>query len=149
MKWYDDGKIVTNPGDPIHIIYAPVVNDDGTIELVESGRENTDDKIQSGLESTDLRTIIQRYMNGDIEALNQRQLSFGDTTVFPQSYAELLQLQINAKQTYDKLPNNIKEKFNNDTNQFFAQAGTEEWYEKLGYQKVEEKGDTKTEAAEC
>ena len=148
MKWYFNQEIATCPGDPIHKIYSPIVNDDGTIELVESDKENTDEKIQADLESTDLRLIVQRYINGDVEALNQKQLSFGDTTVFPKSYAELLQLQINAKQAYDKLPNEIKEKFGNDSNQFFVQAGSDEWYEKLGYEKIVEKGETKTEATD-
>jgi len=147
MKWYDDGSIVSNPGNPIHILYEPKVNDDGSIELVECGKENTDEKIQADAESCDLRLIIQKYINGDISALNQRTLAFGDTTVYPKSYAEMLQLQINAKLAFDKLPKETKEKFDNDLNKFFATAGTDEWYEKVGYQKIEEKGETKTEEA--
>ena len=142
MKWYDDGSIVSNPGDPIHVLYTPKVNDDGSIELIENGKENKDDKIQSEAASCDLRLIVQKYIDGDISVLNQRTLSFGDTTEYPKTYADMLQLQINAKIQFDKLPKDVKEKFDNDVNKFFATAGTEEWYEKVGYKKTENEEKT-------
>ena len=94
------------------------------------------------------KLIIRKYLDGDESVLNQKALAFGDTTQFPKTYAEMLQLQIDAKIAFDKLSPETKNKFNNDSNQFFAQAGTDEFYEKLGYEKVDEKGETKTEAAE-
>ena len=137
MKYYFDGSIVTDPGSEIRIIYEPKVNDDGSIDLVEAGKENVQDYIQSHAESCDLRLIIKRYLNGDESVLNQRALAFGDTTQFPKTYAEMLQLQIDAKLAFDRLSPETKNKFNNDSNQFFAQAGTDEFYEKLGVVKEE------------
>lgn len=132
MIRFFDGSIVTDPGSEIRIKYEPKVNDDGSIDLVESGKENIQDYIQSHAESCDLKLIIKRYLNGDDTALNQRALAFGDTTVYPKTYAEMLQLQIDSQLAFGTLSTEIKDKFNNDANQFFAQAGTKEFYEKLG-----------------
>lgn len=128
-----DGKIKSNHGSPIKVLYEPYYDSDGRLQLRETGKVNTDDEIQSYAESCDLNVILNRFLNGDIEALNKTSGSFIDTTVFPKTYAEFLQKQLDAKLAFDKLPVDIKSKFGNDVNQFFASAGTEEFYKKLGY----------------
>lgn len=125
-------RFYTNPGNPIHIIYRPSVDKDGNIELVESGKENTDDIIQSYTESCDIVTILARACNGEPELLNQRQGTFGDFTQMPKTFAEVLQLQIDSNRLFDSLPGDVKDKFGNDPNKFFVQAGTKEWAETLG-----------------
>lgn len=128
---YADNNIISNPGDPWHIIYSPKVSKDGNIELVESGKENTDDIIQSFEESTDINYLMTRIAQGDLTALNQRNGIFGDFTGMPKTYAEVLQLHIDANRLFDSLPVEVKQKFDNDENKFFAQAGTDDWKEKL------------------
>lgn len=130
IKFFDN-KIVSCPGCPIKEVYKPIVNRDGTITLVVDGHVNTDEEIQSYAESVDIDVIISRYMNGDIEALNKHIGTYGDFTQMPKTYAEVLQMQIDARNTFDSLPIEIKQKFNNDPNEFFAQSGQEEWYKKL------------------
>lgn len=144
MKYFKN-DIFTNHGDPIHIIYSPIVNSDGSIELVESGKENTDDIIQSYLPNCEMSQVIDRINNGEIGLLNQRQGMYGDFTDMPKTYAEMLQLQIDSQIMFDRLPVEIKQKFDNDANKFFVQSGSKEWYEKLGIVEDIEKGDTKTE----
>ena len=132
-------KFASNPGDPIHIIYAPKANKDGTIDLVPSGKENTDEFIQAQTESTDIRTLIARMAAGDMDALNVHKGMFGDFTDMPKTYAELLQMQIDAKRSFEKMPADIKEKFGNDVNQYLATAGEKDWFDKLGIKTDEEK----------
>lgn len=131
MIWYDTGEFVSNPGSPIKITYAPVVGKNGDIELVESGKENTDEYIQSFAESTDIMMILSRVENGDLSVLNANKGVFGDFTQVPSTFAEVLQLQIDSNNLFNKLPKDVRMKFANDPNQFFAQAGTGDWYEKL------------------
>ena len=57
---YETKVYVTNPGDRVHVLYAPKVAEDGTIELVEAGKEDLVEKIGSFAESTDIRLIMQR-----------------------------------------------------------------------------------------
>lgn len=130
MKFFKNDRF-SNPGNPIHIIYAPVVEDDGSVSLVESGKENTDEFIQSFAESCDLNVIIQRYLNGEVDVLNQRNGVYGDFTQMPKTYAEALQLKIDSERMFDSLPVEYKRLFDNDPNKFFVQAGSEEWLEKL------------------
>lgn len=131
MIKFDNGNFVSNPGSPIHILYAPKVCDDGHIELVPCGKENTDEMIQSHLESTDINLILNRVAQGDMSGLTVKNGAYGDFTNVPKTFAEALQLQIDSNRLFESLPVNIRDKFMQDPNEFFAKAGTEEWFEKL------------------
>lgn len=131
MIHFFDNSIVSEPGNPIHEILKPVVKKDGTIELIHDGYENTDEEIQSYEQEVNIENIVSRYMNGDLDALNKRVGQYGDFTEMPKTYAEILQKQIDARNIFDSLSPEIRSKFNNDANQFFAQSGTDEWFEKM------------------
>lgn len=135
---FANSKIFTNPGNPIHTIYSPVVDSKGSVKLKESGKENTDDYIQSFKESTDIAFILAKIAQGDTSVLNRSHAIFGDFTKAPKTYAEVLQLQIDAKKAYDGLSAEVKAKFGNDMNKFFASAGSYDWYDALGMIKPEE-----------
>lgn len=124
-------EIYTNPGSPIHVLYGPKVLKDGTIELVEIGKENTDDYIQSFEEVTDMSFILAKLESGDLSVINKRQPFYGDFTEVPKTFAEVLQLRIDAQNMFDRLSADVKEKFDNDVNKFLATAGTEEWRKKV------------------
>lgn len=55
-----------------------------------------------------------------------------DATKLPSSFAEFLQMQIDRKREFDRLPVAVKQKFGNDVQQYMATAGSEEWFDKLG-----------------
>lgn len=131
MIKFDKGEFVSNPGDPKHVIYKPKVGKDGIVDLVEAGYENTDEIIQSYAESTDIMTIMNRVSNGEFDLLQARNGIYGDFTGMPKTYAEALQLHIDANRLFASLPADVRQKFDNDENQFFAAAGTAEWAEKL------------------
>lgn len=124
-------EFYTNPGDPIHIIYAPVVGKEGSIELVPSGKENTDDYIQSFAESTDIRIILNRVAQGEVELLSKTAGSYGDFTQAPKTLAEALQLQMDSNRLFQALPVETRRKFDDDPNKFFAAAGTDDWFNKI------------------
>lgn len=119
-------------GDPIRIIYSPEVNKDGSISIVASGKEDFQAYIQSFLPSTDIAYIMASVNAGDMSVLNRMNGIYGDFTKVPKTYAEFLQLQIDAKNTFDKLPVDVKNKFDNDVNKFIVNAGENDWFDKLG-----------------
>lgn len=127
MVRFFNGKQVSEHGSPIKDIYSPVVNKDGTISLEKSGEENLQEYIDSFRDECDINVILAKYASGDVSVLNQRQGSYGDFTKMPKTYAEMLQMQINSNNYFKSLPKEIREKFNNDANQFFAQSGSQEW----------------------
>lgn len=127
----DPNSFISNPGDQFHVNYSPRVLDSGEIKLVESGKDDIKQKINSFRDSTDMSFILQRLAVGDTSVLNQRPGMFGDFTQMPTTYAEALQLVIDGRREFDALPLDVKNSFNNDFRQFLASAGTPEWHEKL------------------
>ena len=132
MVRFFDNKIVTEPGSPIRVLYKPVVDKKGNIELEECGKENTQEIIQSYAESCDIQLILQNAMMGDVSGLQKVQGVYGDFTQMPKTYAELLQLQIDAQNAFNSLPTDVKKRFDNDVNKFLMSAGEKDWMEKLG-----------------
>lgn len=114
------GKFITNPGSPLHEVKHGEVKEDGTIRLVVDRIEDTDKIIHSFAASTDIHNIISRIQAGDISLLNQKQGFFGDVTDMPKTYAEMLDLITRGQEFFKRLPAEIKEQYNNDFNQFFA-----------------------------
>lgn len=132
IHFVDAEKFPSDPGSPIRVLYSGKVQEDGSIELVEVGKENTDDKIQAAAASTDISMILAYYNNtGDESVLNRYVPQYGDFTKLPKSLAEFLQLRIDSQNFFDALPADIKQKFDNNSDKFFAQAGQESWYDSL------------------
>lgn len=130
---------ITCSGDQFQVEYSPIVNPDGTIDLIESGKIDINEMINSFKDSTDMAYILKQLALGNTDVLAQRQGVFADFTEFPKTYAEVLQLRIDAEKSFYELPVETRQKFNNDFNVYFATAGQTEWFEKLGVtEKVEE-----------
>lgn len=128
---YADNSIVTNPGSPIKTVYGPKVQKDGSVEIVPVGKENFDAYINSWKESTDMSFIIAKLQQGDTSVLQKHVGMYGDFTKVPSTFAEVLQLQIDAQRVFDRLPVETKKKFDNDVNKFIASAGSDEWLGKM------------------
>lgn len=125
------GRMISDPGSPIHVVLSPELQKDGTLKLVPTGKENTDEIIASYYESTTLECILARFANGDMSALNRYQPIYMDITQMPKTLAEAQQKVINAEYAFQALPANVKEQFGNNFNVWLAQAGTEEWMSKM------------------
>lgn len=128
---YADNSFVSNPGSAEHILYSAKVLPDGSIQLKECGKENLHDIIQSYKDTTDMAYILAKLQSGDMSVINQRPAMYGDFTQYPKTLADALQLQIDSRNLFDRLPAEIKKKFDNDPNKFFAASGTNEWFEKI------------------
>lgn len=127
----DPNSFVSHSGDQFHVNYSPRVLESGELKLVESGKDDIKQMINSFRDSTDMSFILQRLAVGDSSVLSQRPGMFGDFTQMPTTYAEALQLVIDGRREFDALPLDVKNSFNNDFRQFLASAGTPEWNEKL------------------
>lgn len=121
------GRFITCPGDPIHIVYNPELQKDGSIKLVEFAKENTDEIIHSFYESTTLEVILSRFANGDTSALNRYQPIYADLTQAPKTLAEALQTITNSRSAFEHLPVEVKQQFDNDFNKWLMSAGTPAW----------------------
>lgn len=118
---YDEHeRVPQNPGDPVKIIYSPVFDKDGNLELKPSGKENLYDFIQSHAESCDIHVILERFARGDISALSKVQGTYGDFTTIPKTYADLLNAVIQGEAYFMSLPVETRAKFDHDFHKWMA-----------------------------
>lgn len=129
-KFPDSKKFVTCAGSKYKTEYSPVVEKDGSITLRPVGKIDFHAYIQSFKEQTDIHYIVNKIASGDTSMLRFDGV-YGDFTQYPKTLAEVLQLQIDSNKLFNSLPVEIKQKFSNDPNKFFAQSGTEEWFKTI------------------
>lgn len=136
-----DRKFYTPSGSREKILYSSKVCDDGSIELIPSGKENVYDYIQSFKDSVDIGVILKKAVAGDMSGLQKVQGFYADATKFPQDRRAMLQCVIDAQANFEKLPLEIRERFDNDFNKFFVSIDSPEWREKMSmpFEKAEVK----------
>lgn len=123
------------------LLYAPKFDEDGRLELIESGTEDWYGYIQSHRDSVDLNLLLRRFANGETDVLSRRQGVFGDFTRFPSTYAELLNRVNDGKEYFDQLPIETKRQFGNSFSQWMASMDDSDFAQKMGWQ-VEEPAET-------
>lgn len=119
-------KFVTSNGSKIENVYEyRIVN--GIKTLVKVSETNIYDKIQSFEPSCNINNIIARFMNGDVDAMNVRKGQYGDFTSVPTSYAELYERIQECEESFNRLPLDIRKKFDNSASKFWTNYGSEEF----------------------
>lgn len=93
------------------------------------------DLIQSHREECEIENIIRRAVEGDYNALNAVNGVFEDITNCPTSIAQAQQYIIDAKNEFDKLPKEVKAKFEFNPEIYIAELNNdpESWLEKTGF----------------
>lgn len=126
-------RSISPAGEKIEIRHRAEIGTDGKRRLVKDRKVAIYDLIQSNKEECEIENIIRRSIEGDYNALNAKQGVFADITGMPKSIAEAQQLVINLKESFDKLPKEIKAKFEHNAEIYVAEYGTDTWAEKTGY----------------
>lgn len=148
----DPNEFFTDPGDPIHVIYSSKVMEDGTINLVPCGKEDTQEIIDSHAEETDMHYIMEHLALGDVSVLNNKQPLYGDFTQAPKDMRHAMQILIDGEKAFYELPLDVRQKFDNDFRKYIVTVGTEDWMKKMNIvDKVmdeSEKPDVKEEVKE-
>lgn len=98
---------------------------------VESGTVNIYDEIQSHRESVELSTLLQRYAQGDVTALNQIDGVYADVSDMPSTYAELFNRVRDAENSFNALPEDVRLLFDNSPVSFWQSIGTPEFASKI------------------
>lgn len=119
-RYSDRERVYAAPGSRVHLIYQPVIDDDGVLDLVVTGQEDIYEQIQSHRDSVDINVLLQRFANGDSEALMRAQGTYGDFTTLPSTYAELLNSVIAGEHYFSQLPVEIRAKFGHSFQQWMA-----------------------------
>lgn len=122
-------RVITQSGSKIKRNYQAYFDELGNRELKEISTENRYNYIQSFKDSVDIHVILKRFANGEADALTQRQGAYGDFTVMPKSYAELLNRVIDAENMFNSLPLDERAKYNHSM---------AEWLIKFDFNKASE-----------
>lgn len=104
-------RFLSNPGSPVKILYGPEFDEKGRMTLVEKGRENLYDFIQSFKESVDIHVLLKRFSNGETDVLSKIQGFYGDFSEFPRTYADLLNTVNEGEAFFNGLPVEVRSKF--------------------------------------
>lgn len=101
----------SEPGTPLHTLLKPKFSDDGNYILVPAGEVSVYDEIQSHAESCDINILMKRYLNGDATALSRAQGAYFDASSMPRTYAEMLNMVLDAENAFNSLPVDERAKF--------------------------------------
>ncbi|ALS03534.1 VP3 [Gokushovirus WZ-2015a] len=91
------------PGSGLKELFIPFFDDDGHLEIKESGIFDRQEQIDSNAAACDISVLIARFEAGDITALNRRQGMFGDFTSAPDSYRQALEIIHSFNSAFDGL----------------------------------------------
>ena len=126
----------TEAGKKTRLTFRWTYDDKGNKSLVQDEEIDRDAEIQSYLEETKIENIINRAaFDPSIVQKLSAQLNDAepeDFTNMPSTLAEAQNLMIQAENTWNKFPREIKQKFDNDVDKFIATMGTKEWADILG-----------------
>lgn len=124
-KYEKHERVIADPGSPVKIEYQLRIIDNNE-EIVETGKSNLYEYIQSHADSVDITKILERCaLIQDYSMLNRMPAAFMDVTDMPSNLAEAYAQVKDAKNYFDRMPIDIKEKYNNNFVEFIDDIGSE------------------------
>lgn len=126
-----DDIYVNDSGSALQPVYGYRYDDKGvkTLQIVDYKDFNLE--IQTFASMCDIENVIARASLGDTTALNVRSGFYGDVTGMPRTMAEMYQKYNDSQNIFEKLPAQLKEKFNNSFEQFWSEYGSEKFEDKF------------------
>lgn len=99
-------------------VYEERLSKSGTVDLVEVGRHNINEFVQTSLEGTLVYNILDRFALGDTSVLEKVKGFYADTVSMPTSLLEVHNFMKSLDARFDSLPVEVKEKFGNSAEKF-------------------------------
>lgn len=121
----------TPAGDKYLEVFQEEITKDGYKVLVCTGKTNIYDKIQEDLESTKIENILKATAMGDFSMLRMQDPTYIDATTMPKNLMECQNIVLKAKQEFEKMPEEVRELFNNSPEMYVNEMGTKEFFEKM------------------
>lgn len=141
----ESSKFVSNPGSRWYTEKHGEVQPDGTIKLVEDKVVDIQERMNAEYPMTTIENILANCNPDDY--FGDDGLHSVDAINIPKTLAEFMQLQINLKRDFDRLPLETRAKFNNNFNEYLATAGSEDWFTKVGVEISGSKQDVREESS--
>lgn len=135
-KAYKRENVFTTPGSRYADKHAVTIDDNGHKSLTKTGEKtNIYLKIQTHADECDIEKILNRCEVEGYEILDRREVMEGDVTMVPKSLLEAQITLQNQENEFNKLPLEIRKKFNFNFSEYIAEAGKDikTWAEKMGF----------------
>ena len=126
-----------NTGTQFDNEYNYVIKENLIVGLEKTGEVNRYEAIQLHADECKIETILAKAAV-DPTILQQRKGQFLDTTNMPKSLAEFKNLEIKVIQDFEKLPVEIRAKFDHSFDKYISEYGSEKWAEALGLKTEED-----------
>lgn len=121
----------TSPGELEKPVLSGKLMPDGTIKLTQVDFIDIKAEINSHASTCDMAYILSRLKVGDTSVLTTKEAAYGDFTVFPKTYAEMLQLVQSGEAAFESLPLDVRSQFDNSVTKWFASIGSDDWRNKM------------------
>lgn len=99
--------------------YLPT-GEEGCCRLVRVGEKNLQAEIDSWRDSVEIHSLLERYFDGDVLALERRQAQFVDITGLPDNVHGWHNAAVTAENVFDSLSDDVRH-FYGDSLQTFLQ----------------------------
>lgn len=123
-------------GDGTTAEYGYTVDSYGRKVLVETGRKNTYEEIQSYAEECKIENILARAAIGDMSDFRPDGI-YQDITNMPTNMIEARKQIVALENTWTGLSKDLKAKYNWSMEEFIAKAGEKSWLIDMGLAKEE------------
>ena len=122
--------IPAHPGDMYLDTYQEEHTKSGT-EIIKTGKTCIYDMIQADLEQSKIENILHSVAMGDLSVLNQREGFYVDATEYPKNLMEAQNIVIKAQNEFNNMPQEIRELFHNNPDEYVEMMGSKEFIERL------------------
>lgn len=131
-KVSDPNSFISDSGSDIHVLYDAKLLPNGQIRLTPSGKESISEKINAEKRFTDINYIRTRLALGDTSVVRpSASLMYADLSKAPKTLASHLQMFINARQSFDALDLDTRNKFDNNYLKWLQDAGAPDWLDSM------------------
>lgn len=135
----------TEPGSREANDYQVIIDKKGHKTLKQTGTHDIYEEIQSYAEECKIENIIARAAAGDPTILNQRRGTYADITDTPKNLAEAQNIILRLSTEFEKLPTEIRAKFDNSKEKFINEFGSDSWIDAMGLKVPETSSENKAD----
>lgn len=129
-------------GDGTEPTFEYVIKPSGEKILEQTGTKDVYSEIQAQAEECKIENILRRVAVGDMTDFRPDGI-YADATVVPNNMVEAMQEIQKMHNIWNNLPGEVKSQYNNDLDQFIADAGSDKWLNLMGLKtKVSDKLDS-------
>lgn len=119
---FDRRRVKAPTPSGVAIVYLEQMKNDGTMDLVRSGKHDLNAFVQASKDSTLIYNLIDRFeRTQDSSIFDQRHGFYADVGQMPRSLAEAQNMMISIDKKFCSLSADVKAEFGNSS-QRFAQA---------------------------